>query len=68
MPSPPPDLGCARPTVRPSAVVNEEIRALVARAGGWLYGPTRERYEVLVAEWTVATAAERMCGDVVKAA
>ena len=51
---------------RPAAVVNAEIRALVERAGGWLYGPSRERYEVLRAEWTVATAAER--GDVVEAA
>jgi hypothetical protein len=47
-------------------VVNEEIRALVRRAGGWLYGETRQRYEVLVAEWTVAVAAERC--DVVEAA
>ncbi|MFF2852730.1 hypothetical protein ACFVT5_41515 [Streptomyces sp. NPDC058001] len=52
--------------VRPAAVVNEEIRALVARAGGWLYGETRARYEVLVAEWAVAVAAERV--DVVEAA
>ncbi|MCX4596050.1 hypothetical protein OG819_42315 [Streptomyces sp. NBC_01549] len=64
MPPTPPDRG----PVRPSAVVNEEIRALVVRAGGWLYGETRRRYEVLVAEWTVAVAAERMRGDVVKAA
>jgi hypothetical protein len=48
--------------------VNEDIRALVIAAGGWLYGETRERYELLVAEWTVATAAERARGDVVKAA
>jgi hypothetical protein len=47
-------------------VVNEEIRALVVRAGGWLYGDTRRRYEVLRDEWTVATAAER--GDIVEAA
>ncbi|MFJ4925235.1 hypothetical protein [Streptomyces sp. NPDC088736] len=53
-------------SVRPSAVVNEEIRELVARAGGWLYGETRQRYEVLRDEWTVATAAER--GDIVEAA
>ncbi|WP_405673320.1 hypothetical protein [Streptomyces sp. NBC_01530] len=59
MPPTPPDLGCARPAVRASAVVNEEIRALVARAGGWLYGDTRARYEVLRDEWTVAVAAER---------
>jgi hypothetical protein len=47
-------------------VVNEEIRELVARAGGWLYGETRQRYEVLRDEWTVATAVER--GDIVEAA
>ena len=64
MSSPPPTSG----SVRPSAVVNEEIRALVVRAGGWLYGPSRDRYEVLVAEWTVAVAAERRCEDIVKAA
>jgi hypothetical protein len=49
-------------------VVNEEIRQLVTSVGGWLYGASRRRYEVLVAEWTVATAAERMRRDVVKAA
>jgi hypothetical protein len=54
--------------VRPADVVNEEIRALVVRAGGWLYGPSRDRYEVLVAEWTVAVAAERLREDIVKAA
>ncbi|GGM05786.1 hypothetical protein GCM10010099_22450 [Streptomyces cinereus] len=64
MPPTPPPPG----RMRPSAVVNAEIRALVQRAGGWLYGETRERYEVLRDEWTVATAAERRCGDVVKAA
>lgn len=55
-------------SVRPAAVVNEEIRALVEEAGGWLYGPSRQRYEVLVAEWTMAVAVERLRGDVVKAA
>lgn len=52
--------------VRPSAVVNEEIRALVVECGGWLYGPSRARYEELVEEWTLAVAAERV--DVVEAA
>jgi hypothetical protein len=47
-------------------VVNEEIRALVAQAGGWLYGETRQRYEMLRDEWTVATAAER--GEIVESA
>ena len=60
---PPPSLG----SVRSSAVVNEEIRALVRSCGGWLYGDARARYERLVAEWTVATAAERRI-DVVTAA
>lgn len=58
----PPDSG----PVRPSAVVNEEIRQLVAQAGGWLYGEMRQRYEMLRDEWTVATAAER--GEIVEAA
>ncbi|OQQ12934.1 hypothetical protein B0675_36430 [Streptomyces sp. M41(2017)] len=62
MSSPPPLPGSARP----ADVVNEEIRALITRAGGWLYGETRQRYEVLRDEWTVATAAER--GDIVEAA
>ncbi|MCW7941712.1 hypothetical protein AAW14_06670 [Streptomyces hygroscopicus] len=52
--------------VRPSDVVNDDIRRLVVAAGGWLYGETRERYELLVAEWTVAVAAER--GEIVEAA
>lgn len=54
---------CAGP-VRPAAVVNEEIRALVLACGGWLYGESRQRYEQLVAEWTVAVAAERACGPI----
>ncbi|GHD70047.1 hypothetical protein GCM10010317_076500 [Streptomyces mirabilis] len=62
MPPTPPTPGLPRP----ADVVNEEIRALVARAGGWLYGETRQRYEVLVEEWTVAVAAERC--EVVEAA
>ncbi|MFM9636010.1 hypothetical protein [Streptomyces turgidiscabies] len=55
-----------RGSVRSAAAVNEEIRALVIGAGGWLYGETRERYIALREEWTVVTAAER--GDVVAAA
>jgi hypothetical protein len=47
-------------------VVNEEIRALVVGAGGWLYGETRRRYEVLRLEWAIADAAEKR--DVVEAA
>ncbi|MFF4536518.1 hypothetical protein [Streptomyces aureus] len=63
IPTPP-----ASDPVRPAEVVNEEIRALVVRAGGWLYGSSRDRYEVLVAEWMVAVAAERLREDIVKAA
>lgn len=54
--------------VRPSAVVNEEIRALVLGCGGWLYGQSRQRYEELVAEWTLAVAAERLREGIVEAA
>ena len=59
MPSTHPPPSSVRPPARPAAVVNEEIRDLVARAGGWLYGETRQQYEVLRDEWTVAVAAER---------
>lgn len=52
--------------VRPAAVVNEEIRALMANAGGRLYGDARVEYERLRDEWVQATAAERI--DVVTAA
>ncbi|WP_413251278.1 hypothetical protein [Streptomyces sp. SS1-1] len=38
--------------------MNEDIRALVRTAGGYLYGETRERYEELVAEWAEAVRAE----------
>ncbi|MFE7233870.1 hypothetical protein ACFVAF_25035 [Streptomyces sp. NPDC057596] len=48
--------------------MNADIRALVLSCGGWLYGEARARYELLVAEWTVATARERALGDVVTAA
>lgn len=59
----------SRGPVRPAAVVNEEIRALVRGAGcSAMYGETRERYRELVAEWTVATAVERACGEIVEAA
>jgi hypothetical protein len=44
---------------RSAAAVNEDIRALVLECGGWLYGETRKRYELLVAEWTVAMAREQ---------
>lgn len=54
--------------VRPAAVVNDLIRALFKRAGGRLYGDDRAEYERLVAEWTIATAAERTRPDIVEAA
>lgn len=53
--------------VRPAAVVNEEIRALVRAAGGWLYGESRQRYALLVTEWTEAVAIERRRGEIVEA-
>ncbi|MFE5368245.1 hypothetical protein [Streptomyces mirabilis] len=53
-------------STRSADVVNEEIRTLVRSVGGWLYGASRQRYEVLVEEWTVAVAAERC--EVVEAA
>lgn len=53
-PAPPPD-----GSLRSAAAVNAEIRALLLRTGGWLYGETRQRYEVLRDEWAVAKAAER---------
>lgn len=43
---------------RAAAVVNEDIRALVIRAGGWLHGEDRAKYERLVEEWTLAVQAE----------
>lgn len=52
--------------VRPAAVVNEEIRALVKAAGGWLYGESRQRYALLVTEWTEAVAIERRRGEIVE--
>jgi hypothetical protein len=39
---------------RPAAVVQAEIRALMEATGGWLWGPTRERYEQLRDEWLEA--------------
>ncbi|MFJ6566683.1 hypothetical protein ACIQNU_04635 [Streptomyces sp. NPDC091292] len=48
-PTPPPD-----GTVRPAAVVNEEIRALMLRTGGWLTREDRDVYERLRAEWVEA--------------
>lgn len=44
--------------VRPAAVVQAEIRALLEQTGGWLWGPTRDRYEQLRDEWVAAVQAE----------
>ncbi|MFF0166870.1 hypothetical protein [Streptomyces prasinus] len=43
---------------RAAALVNEEIRALMAETGTWLWGPTRERYEALRDEWVQAVREE----------
>lgn len=59
MPPTPPPSG----PVRPADVVNEEIRALMLRAGGHLKAEDRPLYERLRAEW-----AEAMRVEVVKAA
>jgi hypothetical protein len=40
--------------VRSAAAVDEEIRALMQETGGWLWGPTRARYEQLRDEWVEA--------------
>lgn len=53
-------------SVRSADVVNEQIRALFARAGGRLYGEDRAAYERLVEEWTLATARKKV--EVVEAA
>jgi len=47
-------------SARPAHVVNDLIRALFTRAGkgGRLYGEDRAEYDRLIAEWTIATAAE----------
>lgn len=59
MPPTPPVPGPARS----ADVVNEEIRALMLRAGGHLKAEDRPLYERLRAEW-----AEAVRGDVVEAA
>lgn len=53
IPSPPPP-GPARS----AAAVQAEIRALLTETGGWLWGPTRARYEQLRDEWVRAVQAE----------
>jgi hypothetical protein len=54
MPSTPPDPG----PPRSAAAVDEEIRALLTATGGWLWGPTRARYEQLRDEWVEAVRGE----------
>jgi hypothetical protein len=49
--------------VRSADAVNTEIRELVEACGGWLYGETRARYEVLIVEWAAAVR-----GEIVEAA
>jgi hypothetical protein len=45
--------------VRPADVVQAEIHALLVETGGWLWGPTRTRYEQLRDEWVQAVARDR---------
>jgi hypothetical protein len=51
--TPPPD-----GVPRSAAAVDAEIRALLVATGGWLWGPTRERYEQLRDEWVEAVQRE----------
>lgn len=44
--------------VRPAAVVNAEIRALMVRSGGYLRAEDRPVYEALREEWAEAVRAE----------
>jgi hypothetical protein len=63
-PSPPPGL-----PARSSAVVNEEIRRLIAAARGRSLGASeRDVYEALLAEWTRARQVEEARGRYVRAA
>ena len=50
-------------SVRSAAEVNEQIRALWLRAGGYLSTQDREEYELLVVEW-----AEAIRGEIIEAA
>ncbi|MFK4801596.1 hypothetical protein ACI3K5_23315 [Streptomyces sp. MPA0124] len=43
---------------RSAAAVDAEIRALLQSTGGWLWGPTRARYEALRDEWVAAVREE----------
>ncbi|MEU3528796.1 hypothetical protein AB0E62_33945 [Streptomyces sp. NPDC038707] len=46
------------PGPRPAKAVQAEIRALMQETGGWLWGPTRDRYERLRDEWVAAVRGE----------
>jgi hypothetical protein len=54
MPAIPPPAGAGRP----AEAVQAEIRALMQETGGWLWGPTRARYEQLRDEWVRAMRGE----------
>ncbi|MFF7142216.1 hypothetical protein ACFZB5_13340 [Streptomyces nodosus] len=45
-------------SVRSADAVQAEIRALLQETGGWLWGPTRDRYEMLRDEWVEAVRGE----------
>ena len=49
---PPPDAS------RSAAAVQADIHALMEETGGWLWGPTRDRYEQLRDEWVEAVRGE----------
>jgi hypothetical protein len=51
--------------VRSADVVNEEIRALWARAGGVLTVEQRREYEALLDEWAAAKQAENVIVEAV---
>lgn len=53
---PPDDLSPG--SVRSAAVLNEQIRALWARAGGTLTVEQKREYDGLVAEWAAAMRGE----------
>lgn len=45
-------------SVRSAAALNEQIRALWIRAGGFLSAQDRAEYELLVVEWAAAVRDE----------
>ena len=47
-----------RAPLRSAAVVQADIDALLRETGGWLWGPSRERYQLLRDEWVAAERAE----------